>query len=448
MTSRFFNTILIGSGPCALAALTVVAREQNLAVVTGAVPEPHRGQDIHPKIRVVALEGKESPGLAERLDTAQKAAKPMFSTAALGGLANYWGQQLVRYSDGDPYSTSIFKNYETYLADCTAIEGNFSITEGSALSRPTDLPDEYFVSRPRLLTGTAAKHEAGLMSIRLVIESLLSGADIFPLRAQRIFRKDQFSWSVQLSNGKLISGRKILLAAGVVGTARIVLSSLPDVIGMSFCDHSPHMAYASGLGELIRTSSSQHFNALTVEKWEAGRCAMFASIYNMSAAELNLILASTIGRIFPLLRGVSAPPFAAMLQPVQIWTDGTYSRLDVDPASGRFSGSHFTVTRDDALEEMLDKLQRIGARIWHCSRTPPGRGFHYHALNVRRKNEKEQSLAEALAQWSAGAVSCIDASILPKIGLRPHTLTAMAAARRLVSRESRVDMAAEFAFAR
>src|SRR5215472_17631618 len=113
-----FDTILIGSGPCALAALTALAPEQDLAVVTGAVPEPQREQDIHPKIRVVALERKESPGLAERLENGRAPTKPIFSTAALGGLANYWGQQFVRYGYGDPYVASIFGNYENYLADC------------------------------------------------------------------------------------------------------------------------------------------------------------------------------------------------------------------------------------------------------------------------------------------------------------------------------------------
>jgi hypothetical protein len=41
-----------------------------------------------------------------------------------------------------------------------------------------------------------------------------------------------------------------------------------------------------------------------------------------------------------------------------------------------------------------------------------------------------------LAHWSGGAVSCIDPSVFPEIGLRPHTLTAMAAARRIVLSEA------------
>jgi hypothetical protein len=432
--SRVFDTILVGSGPCALAALTALAPEQDLAVVTGAVPEPQREQDIHPKIRVVALERNESPGLAERLETGLATAKPIFSTAALGGLANYWGQQFVRYDYSDPYTASIFENYETYLVDCAAIEGIFAISGGGDLSRPPNLPDEYFVQQPRLLTGTTARHDAGLLSMRQAVESLMSGAEVYPLRAQRICRNDHSLWSVQLSDGESIAGRKILLAAGVLGTARIIISSLHDIIGISFCDHSPYMAYVSGLGKLIETSPVRHFNALTLEKREGSRCAMFASIYDMSAAEMNLILASAIGRAFSLLRGVSAPPFARMVQLVQIWTDSSFSRLEIDAASSRFNGSHFAITRDSALEETLNKLRGIGVKVWHCSRTAPGQGFHYHALNIHRKDSMEQPLAAALAQWSAGAVSCVDASVLPRIGLRPHTLTAMAAARRLVLR--------------
>ena len=430
-----FDTILIGSGPCALAALTALAPEQDLAVVTGAVPEPQRGQHIHPKIRVVALERRENPGLADRLENGPPAVKPMFCTAALGGLANYWGQLFIRYGYSDPYMTSVFENYETYLADCAAIEAKFAISGGGELSRPPNLLGEYFVHQPRLLTGTAAKHDAGLFSMRQAVVNLISGAKVYPLRALRISRNDQSFWSVKLSNGKSIAGRKILLAAGVLGTARIVVSSLHDVIGVSLRDHSPYMAYATGLGKLIKAFPVRHFNALTIEKRDAGRCGMFASIYNMSAAEMNLILASTIGRAFSLLRGLSAPSFASMAQPVQISTDSSYSRLEIDAASGRFSGSNFSINRDRTLEETLDKLRGIGAKVWHCSRIALGHGFHYHALNIRRKNSVEQPLAEALAQWSGGAVSCVDASVLPMIGVRPHTLTAMATARRLVLRE-------------
>jgi hypothetical protein len=438
--SRFFDTILIGSGPCALAAITALAPEQDLAVVTGAVPEPQREQDIHPKIRVAALEQKETPGLAERLECGPAHGKPIFSTAALGGLANYWGQQFVRYGYGDPYAATIFENYETYLADCAAVESNFVISGGSELSRPAHLPDQYFVYRPRLLTGTAARNEAGLFSMRQAVESLISGAEVYPLRAQRICRQDRSLWSVQLSDGESIAGRKILLAAGVLGTARIIFSSLQGIIGMSFSDHSPYMAYASGLGKLIKTSPVRHFrhiHALTLEKREGSRCAMFASIYDMSAAEMNLILAATIGRAFSLLRGVSAPHFARMAQAVRIWTDCSYSRLEIDAASGRFSESHLTTTHDSTLEETLDTLRGIGAKVWYCGRIAPGQGHHYHALNIRQKNSMKQPLAETLAQWSAGAVSCVDASVLPMIGLRPHTLTAMATARRLVLREYR-----------
>jgi hypothetical protein len=434
--SQIFDAILVGAGPCGVAGLTALDRGARLAVVTGEKPENHRGKDIHPKIRAIALDRNEKPGIADRLERAVENGKPLFSAATSGGLANYWGQLFCRYGSCDPYPSGIFENYESYLEDSRFIERMFSLTGGNALPRPAALPGDYQLFQPRLLRGTAEDSAADLMSMRRALEVASSGVAVFSQRALNISQKDQLLWSVNLSDGSSIAAKKIWLAAGVLGTLRIVTASLDDIAGASIRDHSPYMVYVTGLRKVLTARSNYHFNALTLEKEVAGRCTVFASIYDMSASHLNLILASTIGQGFRILKSIPAPFFASLVQPVQIWTDHTFSRVEIDAGKGRFTGSELYPPPDNVLNEIFGSLRLIGARIWHYTRTAPGLGFHYHSTSVRRKNGTEQALADLLAHWSGGAVSCIDPSVFPEIGLRPHTLTAMAAARRIVLSEA------------
>ncbi len=264
--SQIFDTILVGAGPCALAALSALDRAQRLAVITGAEPVAQNKREIHPKIGVVALERGEKPGVTERLDSAAPGGIPLFTTATTGGLANYWGQQFVRYGRHDPLPADLFTSYETYQQDCTAIEKLFATRGGMALPKPAALPADYTLLSPRLMMGTTEAPESGLLAMRLAVEAALPKATVVTRRVQTITRRDADLWDVHLSDGSIMTGHRIGLAAGVLGTARIILRSMGNLTGVSFHDHVPYMAYASGLRALLPPQTPHHFNALTLEK--------------------------------------------------------------------------------------------------------------------------------------------------------------------------------------
>jgi hypothetical protein len=260
---------------------------------------------------------------------------------------------------------------------------------------------------------------------------------MFSSRAEGFAKNDGDGdfWSLRLSDGSTIEAGKILLAAGVLGNAQLVMASFADLAGAHFSDHAPSMLYtvdAGSLRKLRPATRARHFNAMTLEKESGGRCEIFASLYDMGTAEFNLLLASTIGRTFGFLRGWPAPPGASLIQPVQVWTARGFAHLQIEAGTRLVSSVAGEIEVDPALEETRAALKTLGARTLHSSRTAPGAGFHYHALKLNGKNGKTQPVADLLRERSAGAVACLDASILPTIGVRPHTLTAMATARRLV----------------
>jgi hypothetical protein len=255
------------------------------------------------------------------------------------------------------------------------------------------------------------------------------------------FRKADGAWTVLLDNGDEVSAARIVLAAGVIGNAQILLRSYSDLGAARFCDHTPWMIYTLGLS-LPALLENNLFNTATLEKTIDGRGAVYASVYDMRHADLNLLAASTIGMTVGRLGRLHPPAIVKYLKPVQVWTQATTGQVDLHRRDGAiFYTSSPSTRRDDdaALKQPIGMLKGLGAKVLHVSQTAAGYGFHYHALEFQIAGRTAagnafQSTADLLRERTEGGVTCVDASILPAIGCRPPTLTAMAAARQMAKR--------------
>jgi len=128
-------------------------------------------------------------------------ANPLFSTAAIGGLANYWRQQFTRFLAGEPWPGALFSDHADYLNECAAIERLFSISGRQALGIHVEGHDFCFTA-PRLLTGSWDNPAAGLSAMCGVYQALekKKSAQSFATRAHE-FKKAGASWIVVLDGG-------------------------------------------------------------------------------------------------------------------------------------------------------------------------------------------------------------------------------------------------------
>ncbi|QGZ54028.1 hypothetical protein [Paraburkholderia acidiphila] len=438
MSANVFDYVLIGSGPAAVSGLQIINRDRAVAVISGvnriAVPR----ESVHPKVQAVSVESREEPGVCVAYTRSESPGKPLFSSAIAGGLANYWGQQFVRYEEHDEWPRYVFENFEAYEKECASIERAFVRSGGDEIRRFEEAGDQYSIRAPQLLTGCTSHPRSGLMAMRHSLRDEINrtGARLFDDRARSVTRK-QGVWEILLESGQSITGKKVILAAGVIGTSELIANSFPDVAEIEFSDHSPWMLYTIGLGKLYRQRPAtlrNHFNALTLEKTSNAATQMFASLYDMRQADLNLLLASTLGRTVSLLRGMRAPIGSQLLKPVQIWTPTSFDTIVVDlkkRESRSVSSTPREAGKDDVLAQTVSVLTTLGAKCLKASPTSPGYGFHYHNLQIKAGGGKRDNVAEFLENRCGDSIKCIDASVLRHIGLRPHTLTSMAAARAL-----------------
>jgi hypothetical protein len=441
-----FDTVIVGSGPAAVAAMHALDGSRRIAVVAGNAISDRRPSRLHPKIRAVASARDEFAGVAEPLPRRQGRRTPLYSTAAIGGLANYWGQQFVRFSAADPWPRHLFKDHAAYTGACAAIEGLFRLQEQEELRMRFPPASNFRASVPRLLTGTQDDPAAGLAAMRTAYRSLAKRleATTFETRVAS-FEPAGNRWCVLLDDGARIFADRVLLAAGVIGTARLLLRAYPDLSRARFRDYSPWMLYVLNLGPLLEQrplAARQHFNAVTVERVNNERCTLFASIYDMKRADLNLILSSTIGRVSPLFRGWQAPPGASIIKPVQVWTPATEDVMEIDAPTLTVSmlpRLNSGPRADLDLHSAVEILAGLGGRVLKTSQTAAGLGFHYHALELKPKEKPFVSVADLLRERTGDGICCVDASILRAIGCRPHTLSAMASAHHLVEEMTRGD---------
>ncbi|MGI3903992.1 MAG: hypothetical protein ACRYGP_06670 [Janthinobacterium lividum] len=427
-----FDVVVIGSGPAALAALDGLAGAPRVGVVTGAVPSVERRSTLHPKIQAVSLARAEAAGVAERV-LAPRKGRPLFSTAAVGGLANYWGQQFVRWGEADPWPRDAFANFAAYERACDHVERLFVLEGGEPLGT-TPFGDDYSAVRPRLLAGSADGAGAGLEAMRRAFEGRVAAgrARVFPHRVHSMVQSGS-RWAVVLDDGTSLSADRILLGAGVVGDGQILLRSFPDLSGFDFMDHTPWLLFTLGatvhFPELL--PGARPFNAFTLRRDTSAGCELFSSFYDMRGADLNLLLASTLGYTHPWLRRRRSPPGAGLVTPVQVWTPDTYGRVQITASRQGLALTPATpapIQQDPGLDRFIAILRQVRIRILSAKATTPSAGYHYHRLRLRGGDETWTEVADLLRDRTGGSVTCIDAADLRQIGCQPHTLTLMARA--------------------
>jgi hypothetical protein len=154
------------------------------------------------------------------------------------------------------------------------------------------------------------------------------------------------------------------------------------------------------------------------------RVRLFSSVYRLSHAPMNLLLA--MFRLPLVANGFNIPALADIMTPVQVWTEGmemTYG-IDRDMRMAEVLKSH-DASKDTELGRFKSWLQGK-ARVWKELPPKPGGGFHYCDLRFHTNGETEVPIERLLRNTTNGLVTAVDGSALEELGCLPSGLTMMA----------------------
>lgn len=441
LTNLYYDIAIVGSGPAALASLLALKdKKLKICVITGEEKTNQcyssSASIIHPKIASVNYEEDRNISLPYAIPILPDLKKNAIISSSIGGLANFWGQQLNRYEKSYIESQKLFKDYEDYILQCESIESNFIISDSQNLdnSFPSKLVKNYNIAPARLLVGEMSQLSSSLQSIKNVFLRTAKNLNVKILDGRIEYLRNYLDY-IELfqKDGLSVYAKKVFIAAGALGSGKIVSNSDNAIKSIDFCDHVPHMLYTIGLKRILNNiyfDKNQHFNAFTIEKSSSGNVVFYASIYDLKFAPISLI-ASTLG-FPPMFKGLSVPKLFTAINPIQMWTESTIGTYRIMKDFNLVSVLNYPNYLEDNELQLFQKFLRSNGLIYFVRKEKISEGFHYHGVKLNFSSGYSEYLDDYLARSFHDKVVCVDGSIIRKVGCRPHTLTLMAIAKAIV----------------
>lgn len=428
---RRFDIVIVGSGPAAVGSLWGLQSGpislRNVAILTGEAPA-YGGSEvslskIHSKVRNSIFESSMNDAICNFIPMASSG-KPyfLFETACRAGLSAFWGQQFTRVSRQDFSSPSAEYAYEDYEPVFEDIERRLGVETVEALTR-SELPGGLdMVMKPPSLVKP-------LNAFALEFELASVEATVIARRLARIERIDQEFRLVCEDGEEIVCGR-VILASGLLGTMRILMNSVPGVRYARFLDHMPHLFHTVSVRNRRPRRARRQFvnmNIAAIEVARAGRVLAFLSIYDIQQMPANLVLAQFGLPMQRLMQGRHLSFLPIPYYPIQIWTKDGFVEIQLERTGTDTSCTEFRIQRDDdGLKIAKTAIRSFGFIEVHRSSTPPGFGFHYHALRLSSDGLDYKSAQELAASQFGSNVVIVDGSVMPRLSPRPHTETLVA----------------------
>ena len=427
-----FDVVIVGSGPSAIGALLGLNRDNStakrVAVVTGTANHSS-GQEtwsagIHSKVRNELFESSSWHSICNLIPlTEQKRKLALFETACVGGLATFWGQQLVRHSPADFQPAAVADSYEKYRNACDLIEHHVGFKERDAGQHAFVVDGcEAIVKSPRLLEPLDAMREAFHRASR--------DSKIIDQRVVRLFRASDGRITVVCEDGQSLTADQTILAAGVLGTARILSSSVPSVKGCRFSDHTPYFFHTlARKNPLIRRFGglTRNMNFLNLEVTRSGSVQIFGSVYCATRMAANLALGELGVSPLRILAGrqltVPLPYY-----PIQIWTKDSIVEVELERVGQETRARTLPRRADTQLDLARQMIGTCGFKIFHANmtHTPAGFGFHHHNLRISEDGLTYEPAGDFVHRHFGATLTIVDGSVLREVTPRPHTETLMA----------------------
>lgn len=418
---RRFDYIVIGAGPCGIAALHGLPEGKNIACVTGQSPTG-LPKAVHPKIRSVAVAEQRTPNL-ERHPSSREWGAPI--SREIGGFANYWGQQFERFTQNDPWPEDRIGTYSNYLKICRDIEAWFNLeSTADALDYSDNEGRRWRLSRPRQIVSSIGG-DLPFSAMREVYHRVRVAKNITSYDDAAIrLELERDSVIVSLASGNRIRSASILLCAGVPGTLKLISQSVEGAQSYSFDDHCPILFYCADFGDGLRSNSyspsPSNFNALRLTAELDEKTEVFASLYKMSLADMSVVFPFP-----PRLARMKFPRIVDLFKPIQVWTPNTVGTFSVE------RGRHVQPPRAKAVHAraLWDHVKGSGFfdRLIPISwdTTSAGDGYHFHNAAAGRDAEHLKPIDAVLREAFSNHVHCLDAGSMQHLSARPHTLSAM-----------------------
>lgn len=406
---------------------------------------------------------------------------------AVGGLSEAWGAQLFRYLERDlhdmgnwPFGAEMLAPYYDDLEEHIGISGvcddiyNFLGPVKTLLPPPPIVPGAayllskyeaakkrgktrgFILGRSRLAILTRpyrgyipyafgeteffSTAVSGLYTAGRTLEELRASGAVTYLGGHKLLSWKEKSeyveakvFDIEAGAEKILRTRHLLLGCGVIHTARLVLLNYGEPLRrLPFIDHPPTLVpffipamFGSGL-------PSQAFPVQLVATMDCEKRDMISLYYpaGMLWSDLLSEMPFPMHLALKLLKNLLGGMLVA-----QIWEPSWPSARNFLSLNEKYEVEIFYPDRPQyaRLKNLMSAMRKLGAFSLQKlqSMAPPGWGFHYAATLPMHENPNAWQSHVDGRLWDSRRVRVIDASVLPSLPAKNHSLTLMANAARI-----------------
>lgn len=405
---KIFSKIIIGSGPSAIGSILAL-KEQNYdtLVITGNQKKNKINlKNIHKKIIYESEIPKIGNFFFNKADV-------LFSICDVGGFGNYWGQgsEYVKYDK--LYIKNYFKNKSDYKNVIEFIYSSFKISRDE---NKIQLNTGKLYSSP-ILKNAINKTNTELKSFKTTFNYLTKKKKIKVAMDKVVhLGKSKNIFILKTSMGKKYYCKKVFLASGVLGNAKIILKSDNSIDKLNFFDDCPWLIYAINLNQNLKYKISDKTSLIS-----SNLNSYFFSLYNMSKIKLSFFIFYFLNIKINFLNRFRCSRLN-FLSFIQLWTQKTIVKFTIQK---NYKFETVPCNKDNDFKKFKKRLVKDKIFPLITSKTKPGNGFHYHNLLVYRNN-KRVKFSNYLKQKFKKNIFCVDSSVISKINPGPFTITQMA----------------------
>mgnify|MGYP001167880151 CR=1 FL=1 len=401
-----FDNIVAGSGPSGLVVFSNLKKKSML--LTGETLKKVNSSNIHPKIKL-EVDGKTNK--ISDLVNSKKNKFSIFSTANIGGLSNYWGAQFYNYNIDDIWPRKIFKKFKVYQKNLREIDLIYPAKkEGKIESLKYNKFFFNQVSPPilkkKIRFSNTVKNSKKIINDR-VVNFLKIKKNLIKVNTEK----------------NIYYCKKLILCAGPIGNAFILLRSFNKIKYVTFKDHNPRLFFGLDFKKKkIFNSKKTEVTNFHIKKNK--KLFAFCIFYKINPYHFNKHLRSIIK--------ISKYFFSKFLFYGQIWFKDEYNEIKINQSNNIFFLSANNFNKNKFYNNFKEDFNKIKIKILKIVNLNFGYGYHYHCLKINLSN-KIYPINKFIKKLKLqNEIFCFDSSIIDKIDLKPPTKTFMATSKFLV----------------
>ncbi|WP_440675412.1 hypothetical protein [Candidatus Pelagibacter sp. HIMB1593] len=406
---KIHKNIIIGAGLIGCHIFNKISK--NSLLITGKTKKVINSRNIHPKIK---LKLKKNTTKFSDLIYSKKNDFYIYSSSEIGGLSNYWGKQFFNYQKNDYWPKSIFKKYSSYKKNLDEI-------------------DKLYPSPQQNIAKNIKKNNFQFIQINppILRKPLLSKNNILRKYKKKIledrvisFKKINEKLILVKTEKKILYCRNLILSAGPIGNALILIRSFKKISYATFKDDNPRMIFGFRFKKSNNLSSNNK-NLVDLDIKKKNKLVNFCIIYDVNPYHFSNLLK----KIIFFFKDILGKYFFYG----QFWINGEYNEIKIKNDK-KIILSATTKNKYNYDTRSVKNLNKIGLKVFKILNLKFAFGFHYHCLKIKF-NGKLFSINQFLNNRKLNKnVYCFDSSVIEKIGLKPPTKTYLATANHLIKK--------------